>query len=101
MNKYYPNLFRPLQVNSMMLKNRIISSIMGIPKSHELLSTVHYGNVSIIDKSAGGAAMDFVSIESSADDNGEFPKHDRDGMRDQSLLRGSTERRPEPGVCPV
>lgn len=82
MNKYYPNLFRPLQVNSMMLKNRIISSIMGIPKSHELLSTVHYGNVSIIDKSAGGAAMDFVSIESSADDNGEFPKHDRDGMRE-------------------
>ncbi len=80
MNQYYPNLFRPLQVNSMMLKNRIISSIMGIPKSHELLSSVHYGNVSIIDKSAGGAAMDFV--ESAADDNAEFPKHDRDGMRE-------------------
>lgn len=82
MNRYYPHLFQPLQVNSMILKNRIISSIMGIPKSHELLSTVHYGNVSIIDKSAGGAAMNFVSIESAADDNGEFPKHDRDGMRE-------------------
>ena len=82
MNKYYPHLFQPLQVNTMMLKNRIISSIMGIPKNHELLSGVHYGNVSIFDKSVGGAAMDFVSGESAADDNAEFPKYDRDGMRE-------------------
>lgn len=82
MNKYYPNLFKPLRVNNMMLKNRIIASTMGIPKSHELLSTTHYGNVSIIDKSVGGAAMNFVSIESAANENGEFDKHDRDGIRE-------------------
>lgn len=82
MNQYYPHLFQPLRVNTMMLKNRIIASTMGIPKSHELLSTTHYGNVSIIDKSVGGAAMTFVSIESAANDNGEFPKHDRDGIRE-------------------
>lgn len=82
MNQYYPYLFQPLRVNTMMLKNRIIASTMGIPKSHELLSTTHYGNVSIIDKSVGGAAMTFVSIESAANDNGEFPKHDRDGIRE-------------------
>lgn len=82
MNQYYPYLFQPLRVNTMMLKNRIIASTMGIPKSHELLSTTHYGNFSIIDKSVGGAAMTFVSIESAANDNGEFPKHDRDGIRE-------------------
>lgn len=82
MNKYYPHLFQPLQVNQMMLKNRIIASTMGIPKSHELLSTIHYGNVSIIDKSVGGAAMNFVSIESAANDQGEFPKQDRDSIRE-------------------
>ncbi len=82
MNQYYPHLFQPLQVNQMMLKNRIIASTMGIPKSHELLSSIHYGNVSIIDRSMGGAAMNFVSIESAADDDGTFPKHDRDGIRE-------------------
>ena len=54
MNQYYPHLFQPLRVNTMMLKNRIIASTMGIPKSHKLLSTTHYGNVSIIDKSVWG-----------------------------------------------
>lgn len=63
----------------MMIKNRIISSIMGIPQSHRLLSSVNYGNVSLFDKAAGGAAMDFVSIECSADENYEYSKHDRDG----------------------
>ena len=82
MNKYYPNLFKPLRVRNMMLKNRIISSPMGIPSSHVLLSSVNYGNVSLLDKSAGGAAMDFVSAECMADENGEFPKHDRDGLRE-------------------
>ncbi|MFQ7171630.1 MAG: hypothetical protein ACLRQF_05705 [Thomasclavelia ramosa] len=62
MNQYYPHLFQPLRVNTMMLKNRIIASTMGIPKSHELLSTTHYGNVSIIDKSVGGAAMTLYQL---------------------------------------
>ena len=65
-----------------MLKNRIIASSMGIPLSHVLLSSVNYGNVSLLDKSAGGAAMNFVSIESMADETGQFPKHDRDGIRE-------------------
>lgn len=66
----------------MMLKNRIIASTMGIPKNHELLSSTHYGNVSLQDKAIGGASMTFVSIESAANDQGEFPKHDRDGIRE-------------------
>lgn len=82
MNKYYPNLFKPLLVRNMMLKNRIISSIMGIPSSHVLLSSVNYGNVSLMDKSAGGAAMDFVSIECMADETAQFPKADRDVIRE-------------------
>lgn len=82
MNQYYPHLFEPLRVRNMMLKNRIISSPMGIPSSHVLLSSVNYGNVSLLDKSAGGAAMNFVSAECMADENGEFPKHDRDGLRE-------------------
>ena len=82
MNAYYPNLFKPLRVNSMMLKNRIISSIMGIPRSHQVISSTNYGNVSLYDKSVGGAAMVFVSIEASADEQGEFPKNDRDVIRE-------------------
>lgn len=82
MNQYYPQLFGPLRIRNMMLKNRIISSIMGIPSSHVLLSSVNYGNVSLMDKAAGGAAMDFVSIEATADETGEFPKNDRDAIRE-------------------
>ena len=33
MNQYYPHLFQPLRVNTMMLKNRIIASTMGIPRA--------------------------------------------------------------------
>lgn len=82
MNKYYPHLFQPLQIKNMMLKNRVIASIMGIPSSHVLLSSTNYGNVSLYDKAAGGAAMDFVSIESMADETCQFHKQDRDAIRE-------------------
>ncbi len=81
-NQFYPNLFKPLRVRNMMLKNRIISSIMGAPSNHKLISSTNYGNVSLFDKAAGGAAMNFVSIECNADETCQFPKNERDVIRE-------------------
>ena len=82
MNQYYPHLFQPLRLNSIMLKNRIFSSSMGVPWSHQQLSTTYYGNTSLFDKSRGGAAIVHAACESVPDESGEYPKHDRDRLRE-------------------
>lgn len=89
MNKYYPNLFKPLKVNSLMLKNRIFSSSMGMPAHHILLSSTYYDEVSLLDKAMGGAALVFLQPEKAiADDNCEYPKYERDRIReDLSVAR--------------
>jgi 2,4-dienoyl-CoA reductase-like NADH-dependent reductase (Old Yellow Enzyme family)/thioredoxin reductase len=100
MNKYYPNLFKPIKVNSVMLKNRIISSSMGIPTSHVLLSSTYYYQVSLLDKSAGGASIVFISPETHADDNCEFPKYDRDGLREALSVARQYGAKAAKGVMP-
>lgn len=65
-----------------MLKNRILASPMGIPTSHVLLSSTYYYQVSLSDKAAGGASIVFISPETHANDDGAYPKNDRDGLRE-------------------
>lgn len=43
----YPNLFSPLKVNGMMLRNRILAAPMGIIASHKLISSTNYGAMSV------------------------------------------------------
>lgn len=53
----YTQLFAPLKVNNMMLKNRIIAAPMGIIESHKIISSINYGGMSAWDRSMGGCAM--------------------------------------------
>ena len=57
----YPNLFSPLKVNGMMLRNRILAAPMGIIASHKLVSSTNYGAMSAWDRSMGGSALVHIS----------------------------------------
>lgn len=49
-------LFSPLRVKDTMIKNRIISAPMGVPKA-KIISSTDYGGISVYDKSLGGAGV--------------------------------------------
>lgn len=53
----YPNLFSPLQVKSLIYRNRIVCTPMGTVPTHTILSSTDYGTVSAYDKALGGSAM--------------------------------------------
>ena len=59
----YPNLFSPLKVNGMMLRNRILAAPMGIIASHKLISSTNYGAMSAWDRSMGGSALVHIPAE--------------------------------------
>ncbi len=84
----FPLLFSPLKVNSMMLQNRIIASPMGYPFSHKYISSTNYGGVSVFDKSLGGSGAICMNIPIPVQENGTFPKYERDVLReDLSVAR--------------
>ncbi|MGV8026541.1 MAG: FAD-dependent oxidoreductase [Anaerolineaceae bacterium] len=86
----YPHLFSSLKVNTMMLKNRIITAPMGVPKA-TLISTTYYGGLSLYDKSLGGAAVITASdygIAGIAHEKSAFNKYARDVTREVlSIMR--------------
>ena len=88
----YKYLFSPLKVNTLMLKNRIIASPMGIVPSHKIISSTNYGNISALDKALGGAAV--VHISGFEFDGGDaFAKYNRDVTREQlSVLKQAGAR---------
>ena len=81
MTTQFPNLFSPLNVNGLMLKNRIIAAPMGIIPSHKIISSTNYGNISAFDKAKGGAAV--VHIGGHGD---LFQKYERDTTREQLMV---------------
>lgn len=84
----FPLLFSPLKVNSMMLQNRIIASPMGYPFSHKYISSTNYGGVSVYDKSLGGSGAICMNIPIPVQEDGTFPKYERDVLReDLSVAR--------------
>lgn len=86
----YPNLFSPLRVNGVMLKNRVIAAPMGIPRAVQL-STTNYGGLSLSDKSLGGAAVVTVSeyaLSGLAGEREPFSKYARDVSREVLSVMG-------------
>jgi 2,4-dienoyl-CoA reductase-like NADH-dependent reductase (Old Yellow Enzyme family)/thioredoxin reductase len=77
----YPHLFSPLNVNGLMLKNRIIASPMGIIPSHKIISSTDYGNMSAFDKARGGAAAVHLAAHHDL-----FEKYQRDVTREQLVV---------------
>lgn len=80
----YPDLFSPLQVNGIVLKNRIIAAPMGVPRAM-LLSSTYYGGISLPDKAKGGSAGIAVSSYGPADiakASSPFDKYARDVTRE-------------------
>ena len=75
----YPHLFSPLNINGLMLKNRIIAAPMGLMPGHKVLSSTNYGNTSAFDKAAGGASL--VHVAGHYGDV--FSKYQRDVTREQ------------------
>ena len=82
MTTQFPNLFSPLNVNGLMLKNRIIAAPMGIISSHKIISSTDYGNMSAFDKAKGGAAV--VHVRGHGVDI--FTKYQRDATREQLMV---------------
>ncbi len=78
----YPNLFSPLNINGVMLKNRVISAPMCIIPGHEIISSTDYGNMSAFDKARGGAAL--VHLAGHHIDL--FEKYQRDVTREQLVV---------------
>jgi len=84
MNIKYPNLFSPLRVGNVMLKNRVVSAPMGIP--HKMvLSSTNYSGLSLYDKSAGGAGIIIVGssyLGSLSGEDNAFNKYARGTTRE-------------------
>ena len=92
MNKY-PHLFSPLKINTLMLKNRIIASPMGIIQSHKIISSTNYGNMSVFDKALGGSALVHIGAEGGDEKHNIFAKYNRDVTREQiSVLKQAGAR---------
>lgn len=82
MNTAYPNLFSPLNVNGLMLKNRIIAAPMCIIPGHKIISSTDYGNMSAYDKAKGGAAV----VHLAGHHLDLFEKYQRDVTREQLMV---------------
>lgn len=85
----FPNLFKPLKVNGVVLKNRIICAPMGIIANHKLPSTTSYGIMSLQDKSIGGGSLLYLSgdVDPSSPDY-LFEKYHRDATKETiSIMR--------------
>lgn len=90
METKFKALFTPLKMNSVMLRNRVLVSPMGVPKA-TIISSTNYGGVSIMDRSRGGAAVVTVNYKGLAgigDYNDPFEKYARDPSREAlSVMR--------------
>lgn len=75
----YKTLFSPLQVNTMMLRNRIVAAPMGIIASHKIISSTNYGAMSAWDRSMGGTGL--VHIPDECIDV--FAKYELDATKEQ------------------
>jgi 2,4-dienoyl-CoA reductase-like NADH-dependent reductase (Old Yellow Enzyme family)/thioredoxin reductase len=82
MDVKFPNLFSPVNVNGMMLKNRILAAPMGLLPWHKVISSTNYGNTTAFDKARGGAAV--VWVAGHYDDM--FSKYNRDITREQLMV---------------
>lgn len=84
----YTYLFSPLQINGIMLENRIIAAPMGVPRA-KLVSSTYYGGISLPDKAKGGSAAVCFSSYGTADIAGcksPFDKYARDVTRETLSL---------------
>ena len=80
----YKSLFTPLEVNGLVLKNRIFAAPMGVPRA-KLVSSTYYGGISLPDKAKGGSGAIVVSGYGTADIAGTkspFDKYARDVTRE-------------------
>lgn len=81
MKTQYPHLFSPLRVGNLMLKNRIISSPAGLPKA-QVPSTTYYGDLSLNDRSLGGAGMVISCVYGNDFNPDPFSKYGYDTTRE-------------------
>ena len=84
MQTKFQALFQPLKMNSVMLRNRVLASPMGVPKA-SVISSTNYGGVSIMDRTRGGAAVVTVNYKALAGIAGyddPFEKYARDPSRE-------------------
>jgi 2,4-dienoyl-CoA reductase-like NADH-dependent reductase (Old Yellow Enzyme family)/thioredoxin reductase len=83
-NVKFPNLFKPIKINSVMAMNRVFTSPMGIPKA-TIISSTNYGGVSIFDRSCAGAGIMTINYQALATASGyptPFEKYARDASRE-------------------
>ncbi len=75
----YNNLFSPLKVNGIILRNRIIAAPMGLAEKYKVISSTNYGSISAFDRSMSGAGMVHL-LEEGVD---LFEKYQLDATREQ------------------
>ena len=90
MNLKYPLLFSPLKIGNVVVKNRIITAPMGVPRAL-IISSTEYGGMSVNDKALGGSGVVTVSDHSVANiahEPNAFTKYAKDVTREVlSVLR--------------
>jgi 2,4-dienoyl-CoA reductase-like NADH-dependent reductase (Old Yellow Enzyme family)/thioredoxin reductase len=78
----YENLFSPLKLNSIMLKNRIMAAPMGVVSADAMISSTYYGGLSLLDKSLGGVGVIYVDADNDSPVDGIFSKYERERTRE-------------------
>lgn len=75
----YNNLFSPLKVGGIILRNRIIAAPMGLAENYKVISSTNYGSISAFDRSMSGAGM----VHLLAEGVDLFEKYQLDASREQ------------------
>lgn len=84
MDNKFKNLFSPIKIHNLILKNRVFAAPMGVPRA-QLISSTYYGGVSLEDKSKGGLAGIAISSYGPGDivkEKSAFNKYARDVTRE-------------------
>lgn len=90
MKNNYPNLFQPLRMRNVIFPNRVFVSSMGCPPTHKHPSSPKYdAGVGFYDKTTGGAAAMLVYTPATQED-GTYPKYERDVVRELMSLAGQS-----------
>ena len=78
----YENLFSPLKMNSIMLKNRIMAAPMDVVNADAMISSTYYGGLSLLDKSLGGTSVIYINGDNDSPIDGIFSKYERERTRE-------------------
>ena len=84
----YKHLFSPLKLNTIILRNRIISAPMALTNGNYGISGTYYGGLNLHDISLGGTGLIVIPEANDDPKNGVLSKYQKEITREQiNLIR--------------